>query len=43
MMVPTQMGIIPLYHQENLWATRKGLTYVPRADERTFAHLFTGK
>jgi peptide/nickel transport system substrate-binding protein len=33
-------GIIPLYHQENLWATRKGVVYTPRADERTFAHEF---
>ena len=34
------LGIIPLYHQENLWAARKGIVYAPRADERTFAHLF---
>jgi peptide/nickel transport system substrate-binding protein len=34
------VGIIPLYHQENLWATRKGIAYTPRADERTFAHEF---
>ena len=34
------VGIIALYHQENLWATRKGIAYVPRADERTYAHLF---
>jgi peptide/nickel transport system substrate-binding protein len=33
-------GIITLYHQENLWATRKGVVYTPRADERTFAHEF---
>jgi peptide/nickel transport system substrate-binding protein len=36
----TDVGIIPLYHQENLWATRRGIAYVPRADERTFAHEF---
>ncbi len=36
----TDVGIIPLYHQENLWATRKGVAYTPRADERTFAHEF---
>jgi peptide/nickel transport system substrate-binding protein len=35
------VGIVPLYHQENLWATRKGIVYTPRADERTYAHLFT--
>jgi peptide/nickel transport system substrate-binding protein len=33
-------GIITLYHQESLWATRKGVAYTPRADERTFAHQF---
>jgi peptide/nickel transport system substrate-binding protein len=36
----TDLGIIPLYHQENVWATRKGIVYTPRADERTFAHEF---
>jgi len=34
------LGIIPLYHQHNLWATRRGIVYEPRADERTFAHEF---
>ena len=34
------LGIIPLYHQHNLWATRKGIAYEPRADERTLAHEF---
>src|SRR5688572_19371641 len=34
------LGIIPLYHQHNLWATRRGVVYEPRADERTFAHEF---
>ena len=36
----SELGIITLYHQENLWATRKGVVYTPRADERTFAHEF---
>ena len=36
----SDVGIITLYHQENLWATRKGVAYTPRADERTFAHQF---
>ena len=31
------LGIIPLYHQHNLWATRRGVAYEPRADERTLA------
>ncbi len=34
------MGIIPLYHQVNLWGTRKGVVYTPRTDERTLAHEF---
>jgi len=34
------LGIIPLYHQHNLWATRKGLSYEPRAHERTLAYEF---
>jgi peptide/nickel transport system substrate-binding protein len=34
------VGIITLYHQENVWAARKGIAYTPRADERTFAHQF---
>jgi peptide/nickel transport system substrate-binding protein len=28
-------GIIPLHYQVNTWATRKGLKYTARADERT--------
>jgi peptide/nickel transport system substrate-binding protein len=36
----SEVGIVPLYHQENVWATRKGIAYTPRADERTFAHEF---
>ncbi|NGM24222.1 ABC transporter substrate-binding protein [Roseomonas stagni] len=30
-------AIIPLYHQTNSWALRRGLTYEPRLDERTLA------
>jgi peptide/nickel transport system substrate-binding protein len=33
-------GIIPLHFQVNLWATRNGITYVPRTDENTLAHKF---
>jgi peptide/nickel transport system substrate-binding protein len=33
-------GIIPLYHQVNVWAARKGIVYVPRSDERTYAFDF---
>jgi len=38
--VVNDLGIIPLYHQHNLWATRKGITYTARTDERTLAHEF---
>ncbi len=31
------MPIIPIHHQVNIWAFRKGLTYHPRMQERTFA------
>jgi peptide/nickel transport system substrate-binding protein len=36
----TELGIIPLHHQINTWATRKGITYTPRTDEYTLAHQF---
>jgi peptide/nickel transport system substrate-binding protein len=36
----TDLGIIPLYHQHNLWATRKGVSYTARTDERTLAQEF---
>jgi peptide/nickel transport system substrate-binding protein len=31
------VGIIPLHHQMNVWATRKGYLYQARSDERTLA------
>ena len=31
------LAIIPLHHQVNLWATRTGLVYEGRSDERTMA------
>jgi peptide/nickel transport system substrate-binding protein len=37
------LGIIPLHHQVNVWATRRGLAYVPRTDERTYAFDFRGQ
>jgi len=33
----TDAAIIPLYHQTNSWALRRGLAYAPRLDERTLA------
>jgi hypothetical protein len=29
-----------LHFQVNLWATRNGITYLPRTDENTLAHKF---
>ncbi len=31
------LGLVPLYHQVNLWGVRRGLTHVARADEWTLA------
>ncbi|HZQ62646.1 MAG TPA: ABC transporter substrate-binding protein [Casimicrobiaceae bacterium] len=31
------LGVVPLHFQVNLWATRDGITYVPRTDENTLA------
>jgi peptide/nickel transport system substrate-binding protein len=36
----TELGIIPIHHQINTWATRKGVTYIPRTDEYTLAFQF---
>ena len=37
------LGIIPIHHQINTWATKKGIVYVPRTDEYTLAHQFRPK
>jgi peptide/nickel transport system substrate-binding protein len=29
--------VLPIHHQVNIWATRRGLTYAPRSDEYTLA------
>jgi len=34
------VGVITTHFQLNLWATRRGIGYAPRADERTHAHRF---
>ena len=34
------LGVIPLHFQVNLWATRDGITYLPRTDENTLAWKF---
>jgi len=33
-----EQAVIPLHYQVNTWAARKGYTYTPRTDERTYAH-----
>jgi len=34
------VGLIPLHHQVVTWGARKGVTYIPRTDERTYAPQF---
>jgi len=38
--VVTDVGLIPVHFQVVTWATRKGISYIPRTDERTYAHQF---
>ncbi len=33
-------GVIPIHQQFTTWAMRKGVNYVPRTDERTYAQSF---
>jgi peptide/nickel transport system substrate-binding protein len=33
--------VLPVHHQVNIWATRRGLTYAPRSDEYTLASSLT--
>ena len=37
------VGLIPIHHQVVTWGTRKGIAYLPRTDERTYAHQFVMK
>lgn len=37
------LGIIPIHYQVNTWATRAGLSYVPRTDEWTLAMTVTSE
>ncbi len=34
-------ALVPILYQMNIWATRGGVAYVPRADEFTLARFFT--
>ena len=36
----SDLGIIPIHHQINTWAAKKGISYTPRTDEYTLAHQF---
>jgi peptide/nickel transport system substrate-binding protein len=35
------VAVIPIHHQVNLWATRRGIAYAPRLSEQTRAMEFT--
>ncbi len=37
------IGLLPLHHQINTWATKKGVVYTPRTDEYTLAQEFQPK
>jgi len=36
----SDVALIPIHHQVVTWATRAGLSYAARTDERTYAHQF---
>ncbi len=36
-------GLIPIHQQVTTWAMKKGITYIPRTDERTHAYEFSQK
>lgn len=37
------VGLIPIHFQVVTWASRKGISYMPRIDERTYAHQFVAR
>jgi len=39
-MAMEDLGIMPIHFQYTIWATKKGVTYVPRTDEYTLAFQF---
>jgi peptide/nickel transport system substrate-binding protein len=39
-MAMQDLGIMPIHFQYTIWATSKGVTYVPRVDEYTLAFQF---
>ena len=42
-LISNDVALIPLYFQVSAWAVKKGLTYVGRGDERTYAYNFKPK
>lgn len=40
-MAMADQALVPILYQVNIWATRRGLSYAPRADEWTLARFFT--
>lgn len=38
--ISNDVALIPLYFQVSAWAVKKGITYVGRGDERTYAYNF---
>ena len=36
----SDLGIMPIHFQFTMWATRKGVSYIPRTDEFTLAFQF---
>jgi peptide/nickel transport system substrate-binding protein len=42
-MAMNDIGFLPIHHQINTWATKKGITYTPRTDEYTLAQEFQPK
>ncbi len=36
-----EQALVPILYQVNIWATRRGIAYAPRADEWTLARFFT--
>ena len=41
--ISNDVALIPLYFQVSAWATKKGITYTGRGDERTYAYNFKPK
>jgi peptide/nickel transport system substrate-binding protein len=37
------VGLLPIHHQVVTWGMRKGIDYIPRTDERTYAQQFVVK